>query len=148
MEFRNLTPFSVMEYAMDDKQDERHHAIVMKIGFRLVKGDDSRWSTRLIENPALPLCLTDEFSGEINLSPVLRESDLAPFKPTCDVIVNGTAYTPGGEARPEMTAAVLIRASNGKVLVDKKLRISGRRFYRQQPLTQRWYETEPEPFTS
>lgn len=148
MEFRNLTPFSVMEYAMDDKQDERHHAIVMKIGFRLVKGDDGRWSTRLIENPALPLCLTDEFSGEINHSPVLRESDLAPFKPACDVIVNGTAYTPGGEASPEMTAAVLIRASDGKVLLDKKLRISGRRFYRQQPLTQRWYETEPEPFTS
>lgn len=25
MEFRNMTPFSVMEYAMDDKHNERHN---------------------------------------------------------------------------------------------------------------------------
>ncbi|WP_112191177.1 DUF2169 domain-containing protein [Lelliottia aquatilis] len=30
MEFRNLTPFSVMEYAMDDKHNESHRVVVMK----------------------------------------------------------------------------------------------------------------------
>ena len=41
MEFRNLTPFSVMQYAMDDKHNERHCVVAMKTGFRL-KQDLSR----------------------------------------------------------------------------------------------------------
>ncbi|WP_353936660.1 hypothetical protein [uncultured Citrobacter sp.] len=38
-------------------------------------------------------------------------------------------------AVPEVTAGLLIRPSKGEVLIDKKLRITGRRFYRQQTLT-------------
>ena len=78
MEFRNLTPFSVMEYAMDDKLDERHRVVAMKTGFRLMQDAEGLWQTQLMENPPLPLCVEDEYSGEINRSPVLRESDLAP----------------------------------------------------------------------
>ncbi|EBP4342229.1 DUF2169 domain-containing protein [Salmonella enterica] len=147
MEFRNLTPFSVMQYAMDDKHNERHCVVAMKTGFRLLQNDKGQWQTQLMENPVLPLCVEDEYAGEINLSPVLRESDLAPLKPACDVIVNGTAYTPGGVAVPEMTAGLLMRSSTGEVLIDKKLRITGRRFYQRQILTGQWHETEPEPFT-
>ena len=79
MEFRNLTPFSVMEYAMDDKLDERHRVVAMKTGFRLMQDAEGQWQTQLMENPPLPLCVEDEYSGEINRSPVLRESDLAPL---------------------------------------------------------------------
>lgn len=148
MEFRNLTPFSVMEYAMDDKLDERHRVVAMKTGFRLMQDAEGLWQTQLMENPPLPLCVEDEYSGEINRSPVLRESDLAPLKPACDIIVNGTAYTPGSIAVPEMTAGVLIRAPSGEVVLNKKLRITGQRFYRRQAVTGQWYETQPEPFTS
>ncbi len=148
MEFRNLTPFSVMEYAMDDKQDERHRVVAMKIGFRLIPDDKGQWKTQLMENPPLPLCVEDVFSGEMNLSSVLRESDLAPLKPACDIIVNGTAYAPDGVAVPEMTAGVLMRSPSGEVLLDKKLRITGERYYRRQAITGQWYETEPELFTS
>ncbi|EEM8095967.1 DUF2169 domain-containing protein [Salmonella enterica] len=148
MEFRNLTPFSVMEYAMDDKLDERHRVVAMKTGFRLMQDAEGQWQTQLMENPPLPLCVEDEYSGEINRSPVLRESDLAPLKPACDIIVNGTAYTPGSIAVPEMTAGVLIRAPSGEVVLNKKLRITGQRFYRRQAITGQWHETEPEPFTS
>lgn len=148
MEFRNLTPFSVMQYAMDDKHNERHCVVAMKTGFRLIQDAQGQWQTQLMENPVPPLCLEDEYAGEINLSPVLRESDLAPLKPACDIIVNGTAYTPGGVAVPSMTAGLQVRSSTGEVLTDKKLRITGPRFYRRQALTGQWYETEPEPFTS
>lgn len=148
MEFRNLTPFSAIQYVMDDRHNERHCVVAMKTGFRLIQDDEGRWYPRLMENPALPLCLEDEYAGEINHSPVLRESDLAPLKPACDVIINGTAYTPGGAAVPEMTAGLQVRSATGEVLTDKKLRITGRRFYQRQMLTGQWYETEPEPFTS
>ncbi len=148
MEFRNLTPFSVMQYAMDDKHNERHCVVAMKTGFRLKQDENGQWQAQLMENPPLPLCVEDEYAGEMNTSPVLRESDLAPLKPACDIIINGTAYTPGGAAVPEMTAGVLMLSSTGEVLTDKKLRITGQRFYRYQPLIRQWYETEPEPFTS
>ncbi|KKI41481.1 DUF2169 domain-containing protein [Hafnia alvei] len=147
MEFRNLTPFSVMEYAMDDKHNERHHVIAMKTGFRLVQDVEGHWQAQLMENPPLPLCLEDEFIGEMNMSPVLRESDLAPLKTACDIIINGTAYTPGGVAVPEMMAGVLMRSPLGDVILDKKIRVTGPRFYRRQGLTGQWSETEPEPFT-
>ena len=55
MEFRNLTPFSVMEYAMDDKHNERHRVVVMKTGFRLVQDAAGQWQKQLMEHPALPL---------------------------------------------------------------------------------------------
>ncbi|WES68095.1 DUF2169 domain-containing protein [Superficieibacter sp. HKU1] len=148
MEFRNLTPFSVMEYAMDDKHDERYHVVTMKTGFRLMQSADGQWQTMLMEYPALPLSVEDKFSGEMNASPVVHESDLVPLKPACDIIINGTASTPGGVAVPEISAGVLMRSASGSVLLDKKLRITGPRFYQRHFLTGQWYETEPEPFTS
>ncbi|MEZ3139530.1 MULTISPECIES: DUF2169 domain-containing protein [unclassified Citrobacter] len=148
MEFRNLTPFSVMEYAMEDIHGVRYHVIAMKTGFRIVPDDDGQWRPLLMEYPTLPLCLEDKFFGEMNISPVRQESDLAPLKPACDILVNGTAYTPDGIAVPEMKAGVLIRAPSGNVILDKRLRITGQRFYQHQALTGQWYETEPEPFTS
>lgn len=148
MEFRNLTPFSVMEYAMDDKHNDRHRVVVMKTGFLLKQDDHAQWHAVLMENPPLPLCVEDEFLGEMNVSPVLRESDLAPFKPACDIIINGTVHTPDGIALPEMKAGVLMRTSSGEVVLNKTLRVTGKRFYRRQTLTGQWYETEPEPFTS
>lgn len=148
MEFRNLTPFSVMEYAMDDKHDKLYHVIAMKTGFRLVQDAEGHWQAKLMEYPPLPLSVEDKFSGEMNRSPVLHESDLVPLKPTCDIIVNGTAYAPGGAATQEMTAGVVMYAPSGGVLLEKKLKITGQRFYQRQALTGQWYETEPEPFTS
>ncbi len=103
MEFRNLTPFSAMEYAMDDTRGKRYHVIAIKTGFRLVQDADGQWQTMLMEYPALPLSVEDKFSGEMNASPVVHESDLAPLKPACDMIVNGTAHTPDGTAIPEMS---------------------------------------------
>lgn len=38
MEFRNLPPFSVMQYRMLDKQDESYQVIAMKVGFSLEPG--------------------------------------------------------------------------------------------------------------
>lgn len=133
---------------MEDKHSKRHHVIAMKTGFRLVQDAEGHWQAKLMEYPSLPLSVEDTFSGEMNRSPVLSESDLAPLKPACDIIINGTAYTPGGIAVPEMIAGVLMHSPSGEVLLDKKLRITGQRFYRHQPLTRQWYETEPEPFTS
>jgi len=43
------------------------------------------------------LVMADEFTGEPGLSAPKYESDFAPFKPRCDVLLNGSAYAPGGQ---------------------------------------------------
>lgn len=148
MEFRNLTPFSAMEYAMDDKHGKRHHVVAMKTGFSLVPDADGQWRTVVMDYPALPLSPEDKFIGEMNASSVIMESDLAPLKPACDIIVNGTVHAPEGIAVSEMTVGILIRALSGDIVLDKTLRVTGKRFYQRPILTGQWYETEPEPFTA
>lgn len=44
----------------------------------------------------VPLVESDVFTGEPGFSAPLYESDYAPFKPMCDVLLNGSAYAPGG----------------------------------------------------
>lgn len=45
-----------------------------------------------------PLVKADEFTGEPGLSATLHETDYAPRKLNCDVVLNGSAYAPGGRA--------------------------------------------------
>lgn len=45
----------------------------------------------------IPLFEADEFSGEPGISAPVHESDYAPHKPFCDVLLNGRAYAPGGK---------------------------------------------------
>ena len=50
MEFRNLTPFSVMCYQMLDKSDNASHVVTMKVGFRLVKVADRQYRPESMDN--------------------------------------------------------------------------------------------------
>jgi hypothetical protein len=45
----------------------------------------------------LPLVESDIFTGEPGFSAPLYESDYAPVKPKCDVLLNGNAYASGGK---------------------------------------------------
>jgi hypothetical protein len=44
----------------------------------------------------VPLTEADQFTGEPGFSTTLYESDYAHRKPFCDVVLNGSAYAPGG----------------------------------------------------
>lgn len=148
MEFRNLTPFSTLCYSILDKQDVEHRVVAMKVGFTLERTAGDIFSVRVQENPAMPLCMQDEYAGEQSLSQVLQESDLSPFKPRCDVIVNGSAYAPGGLPVREMSVSLRLLTADRRILLDKPLRVSGERFFVRHPLTGQWSLSEPEPFIS
>ncbi len=148
MEFRNLTPFSAMEYAQDNKEGIRFHVVAMKTAFQLEQGRDGQWQTVLLTTPVQPLNLEDTFSGAVNASSVLCESDLTFLKPACDVIVNGSAFTPKGVPMAHSFARVRLQSCSGEILLDKSVQVTGRRFYRRERLTGQWYESEPERFTS
>jgi hypothetical protein len=56
------------------------------------------------------LVLADEFTGEPGCSAPLRETDYSPRKLNCDVVLNGTAYAPGG--RPTTAVEVSLRVGS------------------------------------
>ena len=50
-----------------------------------------------MDDAPVPLCTGDTYYGGEGSSSVFEESDLAPFKPRCDVIVVGRAHAPQGQ---------------------------------------------------
>jgi hypothetical protein len=113
MQFVNLTPFEALAFTGVDTHDREYDIVVMKVGFALVKksaeqlaNDAKLFEGRLTTthycvvmdgDEKAPITMADEYHGELNISSVKRESDLAPYKPRCDVLlVNANAYAPEG----------------------------------------------------
>jgi len=120
MEFRNLTPFDVMCLSALDLQHEEHPVVAMKVGYRLQPIADSpgRFSAVVMDRSPLPLCRADLYWGEEGLSSVREESDLAPFKPRCDVIINGHAHAPGGNPTEFWEAGVRLSAPAPRLVLN------------------------------
>ena len=96
--FDNRTPFEALRFETLDQFDQGFHVFVAKVSSALgapTAGSDEAVLTEM-ETPA-PLLAEDDYWGELNVSSVRSESDLAPYKPRCDVIVNATAHAPGGK---------------------------------------------------
>jgi len=129
MNFSNRSPFPALAYTMIDVAEQEHHVVVLRQTFDLVRSSegctpqlDVFEAVAILKDPP-PLVMEDRYSGETGESSVLEESDLAPFKPRCDVIVNANAYAPGG--RPSRRWPVRVRASS-QMLEDYRARKAGR----------------------
>jgi hypothetical protein len=85
----------------------------------------------------VPLTDADQFTGEPGLSAVKAECDWAPVKPRCDILLNGSAYAPGG--RPATRVQVGIKLGNWQ----KVFTVVGKRVWRGGAVTR---QTAPEPF--
>ncbi|MEX6313493.1 DUF2169 domain-containing protein [Providencia manganoxydans] len=126
MEFRNLTPFSVLNYKMLNVDDIEHHVIAMKVGYKLIPtGNNNEYTPHVLTD--LKLEFQDQFVNQPNSSSVRLESDLAPFKPRCDVIINGMAYAPDDIPTDSIVASILMTNRDNRVLIEKSLRCFGER---------------------
>jgi hypothetical protein len=69
-----------------------------------------------------PLTEADEFTGEPGMSAPLRETDYAHRKPRCDVVLNGSAYAPGGRTtdRVQVSLGVGSMSKSFYVFGDRK----------------------------
>lgn len=92
----------------------------------------------LLAPEQLPLVMADQFEGEPGLSAPAYESDFAPFKPRCDVLVQGSAYAPGG--KPAARVEVSLRVGG----LRKAFAVVGDRTWRKRLGGLR--PSEPEPF--
>ena len=73
-----------MAYQALDQNEQCFHVVALRTTSEI----KSCGTLQFIPEQA-PLAVTDDYHGEMNRSSVRQESDLAPFKPRCDVIVNG-----------------------------------------------------------
>jgi len=80
----------------------------------------------------------DVFEGEPGLSAPVLEGDFAPRKPKCDVILNGTAYAPGGRPIDQVPVRLQLGA------FSKSFNVVGPRAWVNDPFG--WKPTRPIPF--
>jgi hypothetical protein len=75
----------------------------------------------------MPLVMSDVFTGEPGRSAPLREIDFALRKPRCDVLLNGTAYAPGGRPtqRTRVSLKVGARSKTFTVVGDRVWQVTG-----------------------
>jgi hypothetical protein len=134
MELLNATKMSA-GYAMGMRPDGRELlVVVVKATFDLPKDGEP---PRLAEEQCPPI-EADTFTGEPGLSAPIYDSDYAPLKPRCDVILLGSAYAP--EGRPAARVRVSLRVGP----LFKQFDVVGKRVWQGDLFGVR--ATEPEPF--
>ncbi|NTZ07262.1 DUF2169 family type VI secretion system accessory protein [Burkholderia metallica] len=134
MEFSNHTPFPALAFESFAPDGASFHTVVLRQTFELRNG------SLVLAQTQKPLATSDRFHGEPNQSSVAEESDLAPYKPSCDVLINGTAYAPQGRPLPRFPVGVQIVSApirtdddpgvaTTKVLLDRRLTVTGQRYF-------------------
>src|SRR5262249_10572610 len=124
-------------YTMGMQPDGRELLVVVVKGTFTIP-DDPTQEPRLAEKQ-VPLVEADVFTGEPGLSAPLYEIDFAPRKPRCDVLLNGSAYAPGGKPTSRVTVSLQVGS------LRKSFDVVGHRSWKTGILM--IGSTEPEPFS-
>lgn len=142
MEYRNLSPFATMLYGAFNVHDEEFHAVALRAAYALTPASEPRagradalLTHRCELRPRHPfgaVVTADRYEGAVNESPVVAESDLAPFKPRCDVVVRATSHAPGALPAARWLARLRVTTTRDGVAavdVDKTLAVTGPRAF-------------------
>lgn len=108
----NHTPCPALAFEGRAVDDEPFHVLVLRGTWLLPREGRAKMAPE-----QLPLVMADAFYGEPGASSPREESDLAPFKPRCDVIVVGDARSPGGVPTPSWIAGVRVGDHTASVRV-------------------------------
>ena len=93
-------------YTLGLDKDARESLVVVVKGTFLIPRHESEEAKLAPEQ--VPLVTADVFTGEPGLSAPLYETDYAPRKPRCDVLLNGSAYAPGGKPTERVTVKLRV----------------------------------------
>ena len=105
MELLNATQMPAQYTLGTDPQARERLVVVVKGTFRLPDRPDQE--AELADEQA-PLVMADQFTGEPGMSATLYESEFPPVKPRCDVLLNGSAYAPGGKPARQVTVGLRV----------------------------------------
>jgi len=93
-------------YTLGLQPDGRELLVVVVKGTFTIPKDEKQEPKLAPEQ--VPLVTADVFTGEPGFSAPLYESDYAPHKPKCDVLLNGSAYAPGGKPVERVTVSLRV----------------------------------------
>ncbi|MER0126951.1 DUF2169 family type VI secretion system accessory protein [Franconibacter daqui] len=131
--FTNLSAFPAMLFDSFDQNDHGFSTVVARVSYDL---DIATGALTLCEDQGA-LVEQDVHYGEPGYSSVRFESDLAPYKPRLDVVINANAWAP--EDKP--TGSFTVGAQIGDT--TRLLRINGPREW--WKVVAGWRLAEPEP---
>lgn len=161
--FDNRTQHAASQFDMVDQFGAAFHVVVARMGYTFGPCGADGVASLLPMARQSPLATEDRHLHDDTQAGTVQESDFAPYKPRCDVIVNGVAHAPRGQAMPQFLVNLKVR-SEKKTLIDKTLQVCGERAFRKKAILTRlaqgcariatagllrpnpWYLSTPEPF--
>jgi len=135
--FENRSRLDAMHFDAVDQYGSGFHIIVAKTAHRLGKPDSSGVALLTPSPTPARLLTTDLYFESGDSKGVRQESDLAPFKPKCDVIVNAVAYAPSGKPARKFGVRLTLADPDQKknrLLIEKTLSICGERSFERKSL--------------
>lgn len=120
LQLRNTTPFAATLMLLPDPEGIDTIYVVVKGTFALGRGPVA---TLAVAEEQVPITLADEFHGDPGASSIKRPSDISLDKPGTDIVLLGSAWTPGG--RPASYVDVWVAAGS----VGKLVRVLGDRVW-------------------
>ena len=133
MRIENDTPFAAMTFDHWDADAREFSVLIVKAVFRR---RETGWSSDGVESA---LCFEDRYDGDAARSPLLSEQDIAPEKPSTDLVLQATAYAPGGVARAAWPVGVSIPGR-----LDYGFHVRGPTFWQKRWLLG-WHQGAPRP---
>ncbi|WP_421361885.1 DUF2169 family type VI secretion system accessory protein [Agrobacterium rosae] len=120
-ELKNLTSFPNFRYYSRDNENREFGIVIVKATYEMA--DDG---TLVAAEEQAPMLFTDKCHGEVNVSSLWHPSDLVPYKPATDIVINAIAYAPGGKPSESWECGVTV-SDKGRELLAKNLRVTGPR---------------------
>jgi hypothetical protein len=137
VDIANQTPFAATALPLSGPKDRAFLTVIVKGTFVINDG-----KSRLAADQA-PLAFGDAYYDEDQGGGIRYETDIIPFKPRTDVILNGRAHAPG--RRPVGALQVGLKVGP----IQKALKVFGeRRWNHAGILSRRHKPTHPRPFIS
>lgn len=119
MNFINHTIFPALNYDSDNQQHDTFHIVAWRITYDIRINNRDGQSQLVISPEQSLLNYTDVSYNEMVDTSIEYESDLAPYKPKTDIVINATAFVPENNPVPVFDVGIQI----GKY--QKVLRIFG-----------------------
>lgn len=143
--FDNKTRLEAIHFDAVDQHGNAAHVFVAKTAYTIGQADTNGMAQLTPLAIPAPLLTEDQYFDDDRTKGVRQESDLAPYKPRCDVIVNATAWAPNGTELREFNVRLAVvgvkfpaavkgdgAVSNKDMLIHKNLTVFGERTFRKK----------------
>ncbi|TFW23396.1 DUF2169 domain-containing protein [Massilia arenosa] len=122
--FDNRTKLAALHFLTLDQHHQLFHVFVARQSFKIGPRNVAGVAALIESRRHTPLVTEDRYFDGREGGSVSQESDLAPYKPKCDVIVIGSAHAPQGKPKSEFPVRLQVRV-DGRTPIDKTLQVRG-----------------------